>query len=404
MPWPNRRLRLALGLVTLLALVGYLGGRQAWAEYHLRAGRRCLAHLDFRGALGHLRRCLAVRADDADLHFLAGQAARRAGLVDEAPDFYDACARLRGETEALTLERSLLLAQRGELTPDLEQKLGAAVLDGRPERHLILEALAQGYIQTYQLPRAMACLDGWLAQQPDAVAALYWRGWVNEGLRRPEQAAADYRRVLELDPEHDDTRLHLGLVLVYTESLAEAAGHLELVLQRQPDNPKALLGLARVRRKSDRLGEAEDLLERLLRDHPDDADALRERGRVAQAAGRDGDAEGWFRRSEAVDPYDQETLFLLYLCLAQAGRRDEAEAYRARFRQAENDLNRLAELTSLVAARPDDAGLRYEAGLICRRNGQAEEAVRWLTGALQVDPGHGPSRRALAELRGQGGR
>jgi Tfp pilus assembly protein PilF len=35
--------------------------------------------------------------------------------------------------------------------------------------------------------------------------------------------------------------------------------------------------------------------------------------------------------------------------------------------------------------------------VICLGNGQAQEGLRWLSGALQIDPQHGPTHQALAD-------
>ena len=50
-----------------------------------------------------------------------------------------------------------------------------------------------------------------------------------------------------------------------------------------------------------------------------------------------------------------------------------------------------------------DPAPRREAGLICLRNGQTAEGLRWLQGAVEVAPGDRASHAALADFyRGQG--
>ena len=53
---------------------------------------------------------------------------------------------------------------------------------------------------------------------------------------------------------------------------------------------------------------------------------------------------------------------------------------------------------------PYDPELYHEAGVLCLRNGNAEEAVRWLRLALQYDPRHRPSHQALADYYQGAGR
>jgi Tfp pilus assembly protein PilF len=44
-----------------------------------------------------------------------------------------------------------------------------------------------------------------------------------------------------------------------------------------------------------------------------------------------------------------------------------------------------------------DPAPRVEAARICMRNGQEQEGLRWLFGALQINPNHQPAHDALAD-------
>jgi len=54
-------------------------------------------------------------------------------------------------------------------------------------------------------------------------------------------------------------------------------------------------------------------------------------------------------------------------------------------------------LMARIQETPHDAALRYEIGMIFMRRGQTQEALRWLSGALQEDPRHRPTHAALAD-------
>ena len=54
------------------------------------------------------------------------------------------------------------VAQRGAVSPAVEQFLEAAVQRGQVDRLLVLEALAQGHLAVYQLGNALQCLERWL--------------------------------------------------------------------------------------------------------------------------------------------------------------------------------------------------------------------------------------------------
>ena len=71
--------------------------------------------------------------------------------------------------------------------------------------------------------------------------------------------------------------------------------------------------------------------------------------------------------------------------------------YWTRLEQIDADLKRLEALNRAVGQAPENADLRHEAATICLRNGQEQEALRWLSGALQVSPQYRPAHQALAE-------
>src|SRR5207244_9861811 len=114
-------------------------------------------------------------------------------------------------------------------------------------------------------------------------------------------------------------------------------------------------------------------------------------------------AAGWLGRAAVRMPYDRDTLYNLYQCLLQRGQRDEAQQYLERVEKIGADRQLLAELTRKITASPKDPALRHEAGLICLRNGQEQEGVRWLHSALVEDPAHRPSHQALAKYYQQVG-
>lgn len=59
----------------------------------------------------------------------------------------------------------------------------------------------------------------------------------------PDQAREAYRRALELDPNHVDTRVNLGRLLHEEGRLNAAEAHYRLALAARPDEPTALFNL-----------------------------------------------------------------------------------------------------------------------------------------------------------------
>jgi predicted Zn-dependent protease len=388
-------------VLALIAGVGYRVAWHLWAYQHFRAAQRAVERYDLSLARAHLALCLEVWPDSAQTHFLAARTARRDGDEEQAEHHLDECSRLDWPREAIALERALLRAQSGDLAR-VEGYLLAGIRESPDAAPLILEALAQGYLRTYRLAEALRCLDRWLERQPDNVRALVWRGEVKERRNALPEAIRSYRRAVELNPQDDQARLRLAVALTRADQPGEAAEHFERLRAEQPSNPQVLLGLARCRRSQGRTAQARELLDTLLTYHPQYAEGLCERGKLALEAGRPTAAERWLRRALALAPFDRDINYNLVQCLLHQDKSAEARPHQARLERLSADLQRAADLTRKVAAAPRDPGLRHEIGVLLLRNGQDQEGLRWLHSALEVDPGHRPSRAALADYQARG--
>lgn len=390
------RALLALLLLGLIGWTGYSGGWDLWARFHLWQAQRALAQGDLPRARASLEVCLRVRPNSAAFHCLAAQVARRRGAYDEAEWHLGECRRLQGPAEAIDLEGALLCAQRGDLAR-VESRLWAAIRKDHPETPLILEALTKGYAQTYRMPQALNCVQGWLERQPDNVQAVCWRGLIWERLYHFQEALEDYRRVVDLDPEEDQARVHLAERLLEAGQAAEALEHFQRVAQRQPENAAAHLGVARSQIDLGRYEEARHGLDDLLSERPEDGLVLIERGKVALLTNEPAEAETWLRKALAVLPYERSANYYLYQCLERLGRPKEAERYLAEAERIATDMERLVQATQKMTTASPDPSLCCEVGKILLRNGQAEQGLRWLGNALQEDPRHQPAHQALAD-------
>jgi tetratricopeptide (TPR) repeat protein len=394
----------AVVALALSAGVGYLVYRQVSAGQHRRAAEQALAQGELSQARAHLALCLEVWPNSGEIHFLAARAARRDGAYDEALRHLDACQRLGWPAEAIELERALLAAEQGQPN-SVEGYLLACVHKDHPDAVLILEALARGYLKSFQLMRALECLDLWLYRQPDAVQALVWRGEVLEHLDRFDAALDDLRRAVRLAPEHEDARLRLARLLARARQPEEALPHYEYLYEHRPGDGEVLLGLASCQRRAGNREDARQMLDLLLTVQPGNAQALSERGQLALEADQPAEAEKWLRRAVAVAPYEREAVYALSQCLfKQKGKDVEAQQWLARLQRIDADLKRMTEVMQRIHRSPRDPSLRAEAGLLLIQNGQEKEGLRWLQSALRLDAHNQPARQALADyLERQGG-
>jgi predicted Zn-dependent protease len=394
----RRRLLIALALLAGLAAGGFaLAGPQVRAWYHLRAARSALQAYHNPQALRHLETCRRVWPENPDVLLLSARAARRAGAYDEAQRHLEKYQHLRGIDDAGSFEELLLTAERAV---DQVAPLGRRYVEqDHPDSPLILEALTRGYLRQYRLGEANFCLEQWLKRQPDNPQALCLKGQFHLDYERaPDRALDSYRRAVQLDPEHEEARLGLAIVLLESKSFAEAAEHLEYLRRVQPDNLRVQVGLAQCRNGLGQSDAARRLVDEVLARQPDYVPALALRGQLALEGGHYAEAETWLRQAVARAPANHQARYSLVLCLMQSGQGEEAQRQERDLRQWEEDAKRFNEIvTREMSKRPDDPELHFQLGRLLLRTGHPEEGLRWLQSALRLDPGHAAARQALKE-------
>jgi predicted Zn-dependent protease len=399
---PRTRRRPRLLVVVLVPLLGLAAGLglvspylRGW--YHLRAARSALDSYHNPQAVHHLQACLRVWPENPEVLLMSARAARRAGAYDEAERGLEKYRRARGVDDAGSFEELLLTAERAvdQAAPLCRRQ----VEQDHPDSPLILEALARGYMRQYRLGEAHLCLDFWLEKQPDNPQALCLKGQFHLDYERaPDRAVESYRRAVELDPEHEEARQGLAIVLLESKSFAEAAGHLEQLRRSQPDNLRVQVGLAECRNGMGKPDEARRLVDDVLSRQPDNAPALALRGQLAVQNGQYAEAENWLRQAVSRAPANHQARYSLILCLVQTGQSEEAQRREKELRQWEEDAKRFNEIvTRDMPKNPQDPELHLQLGQLLLRSGHPEEGLRWLHGALRLDPGYEPARQALTE-------
>jgi len=385
--------------VPLLGLAAGLGLATPYLRgwYHLRAARAALEAYHNPQAIRHLQACLRVWPENPEVLLLSARAARRAGAYEEAERGLEKYRQARGVDDAGSFEELLLSTERAvdQVAALCRRRVG----QDDPDSPLILEALTRGYLRQYRLGEAHMCIDLWLQKQPDNPQALCLKGQFHLDYERaPDRAVASYRRAVELDPEHEEARLGLAIVLLESKSFAEAGGHLEHLRRCQPDNLRVQVGVAQCR---DALGDVDTalrLVDDVLARQPEYAPALSLRGQLALERGEYAEAETWLRHAVDRAPGDHPARYNLVLCLHHNGKEEEAKHHEEELRQWEDGVKRFNEIvTRDMLKNPQDPDLHFQLGRLLLRSGHPEEGLRWLHSALHLDPGYEPARRALKE-------
>jgi tetratricopeptide (TPR) repeat protein len=393
----RRRILAILFLLALLGVGSWLVAPPCLAEYHLHAARRAVERYHSLEAQRHLQRCLALRPQFPRALLLAARVARRVGSFDGAEEALEKYQDLSGANEDLVLERVLLRAARGEVH-EVSAFCQARVESDHPTAPLVREAVAAGLMHVFRLHEAEEVLHEWLESDRDNVQAVFLEGTLCELRLALSEALKHFRRVIDLDPEHDEARLHMLHVLVQQSDGQEGLPHAEYLRRRFPDNTQVSLRLAQCLCLLGRQPEARGILDAILEREPYHALALAERGKLALQESDPALAETLLSEAVRRDPSALDARHLLAQALNRNGKPELAAAEQDHLARLEKDVLRIQTIvTEQMERRPHDADLCREVGVISLRAGAANQGLRWLYKALQIDPHHVPTHKALAD-------
>jgi Flp pilus assembly protein TadD len=383
----------------LLAIgIGGYHALDAWRfEHHCQAANKALVREDFEEAGQHLAHCLRLSPRSGRAHYLAAQTARRSGQIELAEEELQNCEDLGWPRSGIHFERSLLALQQGQIDPLLEQEQRLRVRENNPDRFLILEALALGYLRTYRLQLALECLNVWQMGQPHSPGALLRRGWVHDRLDHLAEAEKDYRQLLELRAGNREATERLAGTLLRQHKCAEAAELLEGLRQTGPQDAAIELAMGRAHLGLGQNAAARRVLNDLAERQPNDAGVRLELGKLALSEQRLTDACDLLTQAAALAPHAYEPHYQLLLCLRRLNAEKEAVALAGRLKEIEGDLKEMADLTDKLQRQPSDPELRFRIANIFFRHGESAEGERWLSGVIQLAPDHIGAHRLLAE-------
>jgi tetratricopeptide (TPR) repeat protein len=394
-----RRSLLVLTLLVMIGTVGVWLGTEILAEIHFRKAQSALEDFDFPLARRHLQSCLALRPNRFQYHFTAAQTERRAGFYEEALHHLNRCQELAGDNADISsLEKTLLHAQQGGVA-EVENPLWRLVEENHPDKALILEALARGYVRIYSLPLAQKALKLLLDDHPGYAEAWFLRGGIAELLGEPLEGRKCYKRAVELRPDNDTYRLGLAKVLLSLSQAAEVLPHLEKLREHQPDNAEALAGLGRAMSQLGKKDQSRDLFQRALAIEPHNAQALAELARLDLDEGNLAQAENGLEKAIQADPTDRINQFRLFQCLEREGKKEAARRQHERWQALEKDLTRLESIVRHdLPKNPRSADLYTELGTLFNRYGKTDRARFAFQQALAFDPQHAGAQKALHQL------
>lgn len=407
-PRARRTIAMLIGLV-LLVLVGLWSG--AAARVPLAFAEGALWRRDDDRAAYWAGLTKRIDRTNIGAEFVLARVARRDGRFEDAAEHASAARSLGADETRVRREEMLVLAQIGRLD-GIEEPLNAwlaeADLDDRRE---ICEAYANGLARVARFDHAIRLLEAWRLDFPDDAEPLYRLGRLREHLRQTSEAEKQYRAALERDPQHPPSAYRLGTILLDRREVEEALKYFR-ICAKLPHPIAANVGMGQCLKLLGRVKEAHQLFEaaaaapeavhrasyKAVGEPGDRYLAATELGTLEAEAGRYEAAEHWLRKAVERDPRDSEARYSLAIALRGLGRREDAEREFKRVRKTQQAFDEAGKLHNRIDLKPDDVEARYRLGVILLEHDSERTGIYWLNTALEYDPHHAPTHRALADL------
>ncbi len=389
----HRRLWTAVVVMVLLLLPGTGIALPVYFHYQWRSAQTAVKESRYDDARRHLRCWLLFFPSDVEVNVLAARAARLRGDFETAESYLNRCKK----TAAVELEYLLMRVQLGEVD-QVAPALWRCVEDGNPETVEILRTLSGAYMNNSRLDRAYPCLTRWIKEAPDDSRAYYWRGLIQEQLHQFEAAMEDYLKAVELDPSQTWACLKLAELYLDRSNPESAAALLESLREQSPDRAVVTARLGQCRYLQGRIDEARELLETAERSLPDDPALQVQLAKLDIQQKSPKKAEERLRRVLEIDPTDTEARYQLAESLRRQGRDKESREALAQY-EKDKELRKRASV--VMSKGPESskstADELFDVASVFLRSRQDRLAHFWLEQALQRDPNHQPSHKALAE-------
>lgn len=133
---------------------------------------------------------------------------------------------------------------------------------------------AADYIAKGRTEYAIDTYGDILKDDPHCVAALFYRAYCNNQLRRYPLAKADYEAMLLLAPRHSQARLGLSHTLLKMGRKTEALDQVNTIVEQHPDSAFSYVARASVEQELGMEVPAIYDLEKALEINPADADTM----------------------------------------------------------------------------------------------------------------------------------
>lgn len=247
-------------------------------------------------------------------------------------------------------------------------------------------AKAEDLIQKRQYEAAEPVLQKLIASDPENYVAWFDLGFVENGLGKPQESIAAYRKSVAAKPDVFESNLNLGLQLAKAgqpdaEQFLRAATQLKPTSHVSEGQARAWLSLAHLLEpsKPDDALAAYRQAAALL---PNDVEPHLSAGLLLEKQNKFSDAEQEYKQALAINPGSSDATVGLANIYMRGRRFPDAET----------------ELRKIVAAHPEQPGAHIQLGRVLAAEGKNDEAIAELQAALKSNPGDDSVQRDLADL------
>ena len=272
--------------------------------YSLAGVLRGEADADY--TLLYARLAYSLRPDHIDALLLSAELLEELGQFDLAIDAYKKVPRTDTASHAAELGRAAALRSSGK--PDAAIEVLAQLARRFPDMAIVHSTLGDALRNQDEFVDAVASYDRALDLVPEGSRGRwfihYARAIAHERLDNWEQAEADFRAALDLNPDHPQVLNYLGYSMVEKQiNLAEALDMIERAVAARPDSGFIVDSLGWVLYRLGRYDEAVAHMERAVELMAVDPVVNDHLGDVYWAVGRKREAEfQWNRALSFVDP------------------------------------------------------------------------------------------------------
>lgn len=205
---------------------------------------------------------------------------------------------------------------------------------------------------------------------------------------RVDDAIADYKAAVAIDPSLAESHNDLGVAFFHAGKLDDAVAQFRLVLDRGDANAEAHNNLGNVFASQRRFADAVAQYQEAVEIDPSDTGAHYNLGNALMRLGRVNDAIGEYQKTLALSPGDVDGHYNLASAFLGQGKLDNA----------------LSEYRRTLELNPSNANAHMNLGAIFLQKGLLGDAIVEFKEAINIDSGYADARFNLANAFMQAGR